>query len=85
MPKRKVKEWEDYLPYNVRVRLEEGRTTKGDISILLDARQRWAQDTGYYNGYTKDDHLSDILYMLDCIGLESVSNLALEEWKNLTK
>lgn len=30
--------WLDYLPYNVRLRLVQCQTTKGDLSILLDAK-----------------------------------------------
>lgn len=77
--------WLDYLPYNVRLRLAQCQTTKGDLSILLDARWQWTQDTGHYNGYTKDDILTDILDLLDCNGLDSVTQLTMEEWRNLTK
>lgn len=77
--------WLDYLPYNVRLRLVQCQTTKGDLSILLDAKWQWAQDTGHYNGYTKDDILTDILDLLDCNGLNSVTELTMEECRNLTK
>ena len=39
--------WLDYLPYNVRLRLTQRQTTKGDLPILLDAKWQWAQDTGH--------------------------------------
>lgn len=77
--------WLDYLPYNVRLRLAQCQTTKDDLSILLDAKWQWAQDTGHCNGYTKEDILSDILDLLDCNGLDSVTELTMEEWKNLVK
>lgn len=77
--------WFDYLPYNVRLRLAQCQTTKADLPILLDAKWRWAQDTGHYNGYTKDDILVDILDLLDCNGLGSVTELTMEEWRNLVK
>ena len=77
--------WLDYLPYNVRLRLAQRQTTKGDLSILLDAKWQWAQDTGHYNGYTKEDILADILNLLDCNDLDSVTELTMEEWRNLTK
>lgn len=77
--------WLDYLSYNVRLRLAQCQTTKGDLSMLLDAKWQWAQDTGKYNGYTKEDILVDILDLLDCNGLDSVTELTQEEWNNLVK
>ena len=77
--------WFDYLPYNVRLRLAQCQTIKGDLPILLNAKWQWAQDTGHYNGYTKEDMLADILDLLDCNGLDSVTELTIEEWRNLTK
>ena len=77
--------WLDYLPYNVRLRLAQCQTTKGDLSILLDAKWQWAQDTDHYSGYTKEDLLDDILELLDCNGLDDVIVLTMEEWRNLTK
>ena len=77
--------WFDYLSYNVRLRLEQSQTTKGDLPILLYAKWQCAQDTGHYNGYTKEDILADILNLLDCNDLDSVTELTIEEWRNLTK
>lgn len=77
--------WLDYLPYNVRLRLAQCQTTKGDLTILLDAKWQWAQDTGRYNGHTKEDMLADILNLLDCNGLDNVTELTMEEWRSLTK
>ena len=77
--------WLDYLPYNVRLRLAQRQTTKCDLSILLDAKWQCAQDTGRYNGHTKEDMLFDILDLLDCNDLDSVTELPMEEWRNLTK
>lgn len=77
--------WLDYLPYNVYMRLAQCQTIKGDLPILLDAKLQWTQDTGHYNGYTKEDILADILDLLDCNGLDSVTELTIEEWRNLTK
>lgn len=77
--------WTDYLPYAVCVRLAECHTRKADLPVLLDAKWRWAQDTGHYNGYTKDDCLVDILDLLDCNGLDNVTELTQEEWDNLVK
>ena len=65
--------WLDYLPYNVRLRLAQRQTTKGDLPILLDAKWQWAKDTGHYNEYTKENMLSDILNLLDCNGLNSIT------------
>ena len=73
------------MPYNVRLRLAQCQTIKDDLRILLDAKCQWAQDTGHYNGYTKDDMLVDILDLLDCNGLDSVTELIIEEWRNLVK
>lgn len=83
--KTKTVSWLDYLPYNVRLRLAQCQTTKADLPILLDAKWQWAQDTGHYNGHAKEDILSDILDLLDCNGLGSVTELTIEEWRSLTK
>lgn len=77
--------WIDYLPYNVRLRLAQCQTTKADLPILLDAKWQWTQDTGHYRGHTKDNILVDILDLLDCNGLDSVTQLTMEEWSNLVK
>ena len=77
--------WLDYLSGDVRLRLAQRQTTKDDFPILLDAKWRWVQDTGHYNGYTKEDMLADILDLLDCNGLDSVTELTMEEWRNLIK
>lgn len=77
--------WLDYLPYNVHVCLAQCQTTKSYLPILSDAKWQWAQDTGHYRGYTNDDILIDILDLLDCNGLDSVTQLIIEEWRNLTK
>ena len=47
--------------------------------------RQWAQDTWHYNGYTKEDMLADILDLLDCNGLDNVTELTMEEWRNLVK
>ena len=83
--KTSIVSWLDYLPYNVRLRLAQCKTTKYDLPILLDAKWKQAQDTGLYNGYTKEDFLSDILDLLDCNGLDSVTEPTIEEWRSLTK
>ena len=54
--------WLDYLTYSVRLRLAQCQTTKDDLSILLDAKLQWEQDTGHYSGYTKEDLLSGKTY-----------------------
>lgn len=77
--------WLDYLPHNVHLRLAQFQTTKGDLPILLDAKWRWAQDAGHCNGYTKEDMLADILDLLDCNGLDSVTELTMKEWRDLVK
>lgn len=77
--------WFDYLHYNVHMRLSQRQTTKGYLSILLDAKWQWAHDAGRYNGYTKDGILVDILDLLDCNVLDSVMELAMKERRNLTK
>lgn len=71
--------WLDYLPHNVYLRLAQCQTTRSDLPILLDAKCQWAQDTGNYNGYTKDEMLVDILDLLDCNGLGIVTELTTEE------
>lgn len=75
----------DYLPYSIRLSLIQCQTTKADLSILLDAKWQWVQDTGYYKDYTKDGILVDILELLDCNGLDSVTYLTMEECRNLIK
>ena len=77
--------WLDYLPHNVYMRLVQYKTIKEELSILLDAKWQWAQNEGRYNSYTKDDMLVDILDLLDCNGLEIVTELTIEEWRNLTR
>lgn len=71
--KTSIVSWFDYLSHNVRLRLAQSQTTKGDLLILLDAKWRWAQDAGHYNEYTKENMLSDILDLLDCNGLNSIT------------
>lgn len=77
--------WTEYLPCDVYGRLGECRTRKADLPILLEVKWQWAQDTGRYSGYTKEDVLVDILDLLDCNGLYSVTELTQEEWNNLVK
>ena len=77
--------WLDYLPCNVHLRLAQCQTTKGDLPILLNAKWQWAQDTGYYIGYTKEDILADILDALDRTGLHDITELTMEEWMNVVK
>lgn len=55
------------------------------MPVLLDAKWRWAQDTGHYSGYTKEDILADILDALDRNGLHNITELTMEEWMNLVK
>lgn len=77
--------WLDYLPYNVYMRLAQCQTIKGDLPILLNAKWQWAQDTGHYSGYTKEDLLDGILELLDCNGLNIGAELTVKEWRNLVK
>ena len=77
--------WTDYLPHAVYMRLANCQTTKGDLPILLGAKWQWAQDTGHYTGRTKEDLLVDILELLDCNGLDRVTELTMEEWNALVK
>ena len=77
--------WTEYLPCTVYVRLGECRTKKTDLPILLEAKWKWAQDTGRYSDYTKEDFLVDILDLLDCNGLYSVTEFTHEEWNNLVQ
>ena len=83
--KNNIVAWLDYLPHNVYMRLAQCQTIKEELSILLDAKWQWAQNEGRYNSYTKDDMLVDILDLLDCNGLEIVTELTIEEWRNLTR
>lgn len=74
------KHWVDYLPHNAHIRLAQCQTTKVDLPILLDAKWRWAQDTGRTEkGYTKDDCLWDIVETLKLFGLNDVAQAG-EEW-----
>lgn len=74
--------WERYLPKAVFYRLDECRTTKNDIPTLLDARWRHAQDTG--EGTTKEECLEEVVELLECNGLENITELTQEEWNKLT-
>lgn len=75
--------WLDYLHDAVYCRWLDRETIKSDLPILLDAKWRWAQDTGHYSGYTKEDILADILDILDRNGLHDITELTIEEWMNL--
>ena len=77
--------WTKHLPYAVCVRFAECHTRKADLPILLEAKWQWAQNTGYYSCYTKEDFLIEILDLLDCNGLDDVTELTQEEWNNLVK
>lgn len=77
--------WTDYLPNDIYMRLANCCTRKTDLPMLLDAKWKWVQDTGRYNGHTKEDILVDILDLLDCNGLDDVTELTQEEWNNLVK
>lgn len=58
---------------------------KSGLTVSLNTKWRWAQDTGHYSGYTKGDMLADILGILDRNGLYNVTELTIEEWMNLVK
>lgn len=60
-------------------------TIKSNFPILLDAKWRWAQDTGHYSGYTKEDILADILDALDRRGIHNITKLTIEELMDLVK
>lgn len=77
--------WLDYLHGEVYCRWLDRKTIKSDLPILLDTKWRWAQDTGHYNGYTKQDILADILDALDRNGIYDITKLTIEEWMNLIK
>lgn len=79
------KEWTYYLPYEVYLRLFECRTIKEDLLVLLHAKWQWAQDRGRYNNYTKADFLDEILNLLDCNDLCEITEMTLEEWRDLVK
>lgn len=74
--------WEGYLPRNVYNRLCGCLTTHGDIPILAWAKWQHAQDTG--RDMTKKEALEEILELLECNGLENVTELTQEEWDELT-
>lgn len=70
--------WEGYLPRNVYNRLVSCLTTHGDIPTLAWAKWQHAQDTG--QDVTKVETLEDILELLECNGLENITELTQEEW-----
>lgn len=74
--------WTDYLPCNVYNRLCGCFTTHGDIPTLVWAKWQHAQDMG--ESTTKEDCLIDILELLECNGLENITELTQEEWNKLT-
>lgn len=74
--------WEGYLPRNVYNRLCGCLTTHGDIPTLVWARWQHAQDTG--QDMTKVESLEDVLELLECNGLEHITELTQEEWEELT-
>ena len=78
------KSWAELPTYSVYNRLCNFLSHKADISILLDTRRQWIQDTGHdKQGYTKEDCLIYVLELLDGNGLEDITNLAPIEWENL--
>jgi len=77
--------WLDYLHGEVYCRWLNRETIKSDLPVLLDAKWRWAQDAGHYNGYTEEDILADILDALDRKGIYDITKLTIEKWMNLVK
>lgn len=77
--------WLDYLHGEVYYRWLDRETIKSGLTVSLNTKWRWAQETGHYSGYTKEDMLSDILSILDHNGLYNVTELTMEEWMNLVK
>ena len=74
--------WIDYLPRYVYNRLASSLTTHGDIPTLVWAKWQHAQDAG--RDMTKVEALEEILELLECKGLENVTELTQEEWDKLT-
>lgn len=78
-----TKNWADSLPKDVYNRLANCCTRKSDLLILLETLWNWAQNTGHYDGYTKEDHLINILNLLDANGQEFITDLTVDEWTDL--
>lgn len=82
-------QWTNSIPLDVYMRLCDCQTTKEDLPILVKAK--WSHTDkepthGAFKGpYTKEDALIDILEMLDCNGLDNVTELTQEEWEELVK
>lgn len=77
-----MKTWDDTLLEEVYNRLVNCQTVKVDLPILLAAKWGWMKDKA---GYTKEDCLVDILKLLDCNGLEEMTDLKIEEWESLIR
>lgn len=76
--------WLDYLHGEVYCRWLDRETIKSDLPVLLNAKWRWAQDTGHYNGYTKED-IRRYSEHPSRNGLHDITELTIEEWMNLIK
>lgn len=77
-----MKTWVDALPEVVYNRLANCQTIRTDLPILLAEKWGWMKGKA---GYTKEDCLVDILELLDCNGLEEVTDLTIEEWESLVR
>lgn len=62
-----MKNWKDYLPEEVYIRLCDCRTIKTDIQQLVNAKWKSYQENGKADqGFTKEDCLIVILELLEC-------------------
>ena len=75
------KSWTELFLYSVYNRLCNFSSHKADISILLNARWQWVQDTGHdKQGYTKQGCFIHVLELIEGNGLEDNSDLLPIEW-----
>lgn len=81
--------WTNFIPFDVYIRLCDCQTTKEDLPILVETKWKHTKTKGRNRAvkgpYTKEDALIDVLEMLDCNGLDNVTELTQKEWEELIK
>lgn len=80
------KNWTDNLPGDVRMRLYECRSRRGDIPTLVDVKWAYMKEAGKdREGYTKEDALVSILDLLDSNGQWVLADLSRDEYDALKR
>lgn len=82
-------QWEDFMPYNVFIRLAQCQTVKSDVPILTKTLWLYehykAKKEGLKASYTKAEALDDVIELLCANGLEDITAFTDEEYSNILK